>query len=368
VVCGVLLALAACAPGGAAPAAKPAAESRPAWQQQWDDVSAKARQEGKVVIEVPAEVVDGYRVAFRSLRERFGFDIEARPSTPDTPQVLLRECAVGRQSIDLLLSGMGEAIEVYPKGCLAPVKPRLILPEVTDPANWRGGVLKFNDPEDAYFFQVGESIYGPVIINSERLKPEDIASSRDLLKPEYKGKIAGFDPRRAGAGRSDATYFLRVLGPDFVRALYLDQGMTTTADHRQLAEWVARGVHWIGVGHVERGVEPLRREGLPIQVAALQDAPGYAVGGTTVLKLVKDSPHPNAATVLLNWMASREGQKLMMDVIGQPTRRTDVEIPDSVPWYRIPKDGVSYLDEYDFDTYVNKRPEAARVLTELLGR
>ena len=45
-----------------------------------------------------------------------------------------------------------------------------------------------------------------------------------------------------------------------------------------------------------------------------------------------------------------------------------MEIPDSVPWYRIPKDGVSYLDEYDFDTYVNKRPEAARVLTELLGR
>jgi ABC-type Fe3+ transport system substrate-binding protein len=313
-------------------------------------------------------VVDQYRAAFRPLRDRFGFDVEARASTPDTPQVLLRECSVGRQSLDLILSGMSEAVEVYPRGCLTPVRPRLILPENTDPANWRGGRLKFNDPDDAYFLQLGESIYGSVIVNSERLKPSDITSSRDLLKPEYKGKIAGFDPRRAGAGRSDATYYLRVLGPDFVKGLYLDQAMTSVADHRQLAESVARGAYWIGVGHVERGVEPLRREGLPIEIAVMNDAPGYAVGGTTVVKLVKDSPHPNAATVMLNWMASREGQKVMMEVIGQPTRRTDVEIPDTVPWYRIPKDGVDYLDEYDFDTYVNKRPEAARILTELLGR
>jgi ABC-type Fe3+ transport system substrate-binding protein len=103
-------------------------------------------------------------------------------------------------------------------------------------------------------------------------------------------------------------------------------------------------------------------------VAFLQDAPGYVVGGTTVIKMVKDAPHPNAATVVLNWMASREGQKAMMEIIGQPSRRTDVEVPDSVPWYRVPKPGVEYHDEYEFDTYVNKRAEAARILTELLGR
>ena len=104
------------------------------------------------------------------------------------------------------------------------------------------------------------------------------------------------------------------------------------------------------------------------RVVTMQDAPGYVVGGTTVLKLIKDAAHPNAATVMVNWMASRDGQKTMMEIIGQPTRRTDVEVPDSVPAYRVPKDGLSYLDAYDFDYYVNRRPESARVLIDLLGR
>ncbi len=361
----VMLLVAACT--RAEPPPTPTGET--AWQAEWNAVLAAARKEGKVVVDVPAEVADQYRAAFRGFRERYGIEVETRAGgTAETAQVILRECAVGRQSLDVVLGGMSEALEVYPQGCLAPIRPRLLLPEVTAPIGWRDGVLKFNDPEDQYFLQLGESVYGPPIINTERLKPEDVASSRDLLKPEYPGKIASFDPRRAGAGRSDATYFLRVLGPEFIRQLYREQEVASTADHRQLAEWVARGVYWIGLGHVERGVEPLRQEGLPIGIAVLRDAPGYVVGGSTVLKLVKGAPHPNAATVMVNWMASREGQKVMMEIIGQPTRRVDVEIPDRVPWYRIPTAGVSYVDEYDFDTYVNKRPEAARVLTDLLGR
>jgi ABC-type Fe3+ transport system substrate-binding protein len=282
--------------------------------------------------------------------------------------LILRECAVGRPSLDVALGGMSETLEVYPRGCLTPLRPRLILPEVTDTSKWRGGHLTFNDPEDQYFLQLGESVYGMPLINTERLRPEELASSRDLLKPELKGKIVSYDPRRAGAGQSDATYFLGVLGPDFVGELYKGQDVTNTADHRQLAEGVARGVYLVGLGHVERGVEPLRREGLPLGVATLQDAPGYVVGGSTVLKLIKDAAHPNAATVMANWMASRDGQRTMMEIIGQPSRRTDVEVPDSVPSYRIPKDGVSYQDAYDYDYYVNKRPESGRVLLDLLGR
>ncbi|HEY7064137.1 MAG TPA: extracellular solute-binding protein [Chloroflexota bacterium] len=353
----------------AGPGAAPAAATPATGQSQWDEVLAAARKEGKVVVDVPAEVVDQYRSAFRDFREQFGIEVEARAgSTADTAQLILRECAVGRPSLDVALGGMSETLEVYPRGCLTPLRPRLILPEVTDTSKWRGGHLTFNDPEDQYFLQLGESVYGMPLINTERLRPEELASSRDLLKPELKGKIVSYDPRRAGAGQSDATYFLGVLGPDFVGELYKGQDVTNTADHRQLAEGVARGVYLVGLGHVERGVEPLRREGLPLGVATLQDAPGYVVGGSTVLKLIKDAAHPNAATVMANWMASRDGQRTMMEIIGQPSRRTDVEVPDSVPSYRIPKDGVSYQDAYDYDYYVNKRPESGRVLLDLLGR
>jgi ABC-type Fe3+ transport system substrate-binding protein len=45
-------------------------------------------------------------------------------------------------------------------------------------------------------------------------------------------------------------------------------------------------------------------------------------GGPVV---IKNSPHPNAATVLINWLLSREGQELYSRAHGQATRRLDVD-------------------------------------------
>ena len=67
-----------------------------------------------------------------------------------------RECSAGRASMDVLLGGLSELITLYPKGCLAPVKPKLLLPEVVDTKKWRGGFLKFNDPEGQYLLQLAE--------------------------------------------------------------------------------------------------------------------------------------------------------------------------------------------------------------------
>src|SRR5712692_6328570 len=265
------------APAGAAasqPQAAPAALAPTDTSPQWQEVLTRARAEGRVVVDVPPEVGDAYRAAFQVIPERFGFTVETRTiGTAEIAQLLLRECSVGRQSLDVVLGGLSEVFDVYPRGCLAPIKSQLLLPEVADPANWRDGVLKFDDPDGDYFFQLGEYVTGVLIYNSQRLKPADIATSRDLLKPELKGKIASHDPRQAGGGRGLATYLLEVLGPDYIRQLYLGQDVARTSDQRQLAEWIARGVHLVGLGSVERGIEPLRQEGLPIGVTRLTDIP-----------------------------------------------------------------------------------------------
>ena len=354
------------APGGAAASG----EGRAAWQQQWDEVVAKARQEGKVVFAAPAEASNEYRAGLRRFSEQYGIEVETRtPSAGDLPQIVMRECGANRQSFDVLQGGMSEAFEVYPRGCIAPVKPLLILPEVADPANWRGGFLKFNDPDGQYLLQMGEHVSGALIYNTERMKPEELRTGRNLLKPELKGRMATLDPRVAGAGRGAATYFLEVLGPDFIRDVYVGQDLARTNDHRQLAEWIARGVYLVGLGAVDRSVEPLMKEGLPIGLMAPDDLPGYLSGGSTVVKAIKNPPHPNAQIVLLNWLASREGQRLMMEALEQPTRRVDVPVPESIPAYRLPREGVAYeLDSYDFAYYTDRRQETTKTLLQILGR
>jgi ABC-type Fe3+ transport system substrate-binding protein len=140
-----------------------------------------------------------------------------------------------------------------------------------------------------------------------------------------------------------------------------------TGDYRQLADWIAKGVHWIGLGQISRPIEPLRKEGLPIEVVTHKDFPGFLSGGGGVLKVLKNPPHPNAATILLNWLASKEGQEFFSDVSEWPSRRVDVS-RKGLPEYLFPKAGVKYLDNFDYKFYTEKRPETSKKLIELLGR
>ena len=150
--------------------------------------------------------------------------------------------------------------------------------------------------------------------------------------------------------------------------LYLGQGMVYSTNHRQLSEWVARGTYSMALGVQERGFEPFLKENFPIKVLnALDDAPGYLLGGSSVLKIMKDTPHSDGATVLANWIASKEGQEIYSRTVQQPSRRTDVQA-NEIPPYIYPKPGVKYLDTYSVDFYTKKRPEVTKVLENLLGR
>jgi ABC-type Fe3+ transport system substrate-binding protein len=335
----------------------------------WEQTLKKAQKEGKVVLGTGVGVPAFRQNATSAFLKRFGLDLEMRIlEGAELTTVVGRECGAGRPSIDVLLGGLSELISVFPKGCLAPLKPRLVLDEAENSKYWKGGFLKWSDPEGQYFLQTSDQVYGSLIINSNLVKENELTSIKDLLKPQYTGKIASYDPRKSGAGQSDATYWYAALGEGFVKRLFVDQKVVYTSDHRQLAEWIARGVYLIGLGSVDRNVEPLRQEGLPIGiVAALSDAPGYITGGSSVLKLVKDSPHPSGATILVNWLASKEGQEIFSQATGHPSRRVDVG-PKGVPSHRIPAPGTDYLDTYTFEFYSKKRPEISKKLAELLGR
>ena len=207
---------------------------------------------------------------------------------------------------------------------------------------------------------------GFVIVNTNQVKPEDIATAKDLLRPEFRGKIASFDPRRGGSGEATAVYLLVTRGEEYVWQLYFGQKVVSTTNFRQLAEWVGRGVYSIGLASRESETQRFRKEGLAIAVVNLQDAPGFLVGGRSVLKLVNRSPHPNAATVLLNWLASREGQELFSRTSLQPSRRVDVRVKE-IPDYVLPQPGVKYLDTYEYDFYVNRRGELRKLFKKVFG-
>jgi ABC-type glycerol-3-phosphate transport system substrate-binding protein len=139
------LVLSACgqasAPTPTAQPAKPGATSATA-SADWDTVVAAGKGEGKVtLIGPPGDAVTN--VLVEEFQTQYGINVEytALPGSA-VPTKVNTERSAGQYNWDVLIAGTANTLEVLiPSGDLDPIDSALILPEVKDPKNWRGGKL-----------------------------------------------------------------------------------------------------------------------------------------------------------------------------------------------------------------------------------
>ena len=81
---------------------------------------------------------------------------------------------------------------------LAPIKPALILPEVTDLKNWRNHALEFADKAGSYNLVFSDNVLPSVFYDAKQVKPEEIARLHDLLHQKWQGQIVINDPIPSG--------------------------------------------------------------------------------------------------------------------------------------------------------------------------
>jgi ABC-type Fe3+ transport system substrate-binding protein len=275
----------------------------------------------------------------------------------------------GKLSYDLTVSGASNLLEN--KDLLEPLPPRLLTPEASDASKWtssKGPGFKWDDHEQQYVLQMSEWVSGYILINTSMVPPGTLTTWKDLLKPEYRGKIAAHDPRGAGAGQAVASYLVYKLGEQFVADLYKGQDVALTRDYAQVGDWVAQGRYAIGIGQTSDRIEALRKENAPLSAYSLSDAPGQLSGGFSVVGLFRTQsvPHPNAAAVFLNWLLSKDGQYALNYPQLQGSLRQDVP-RDYVPDYIIPKPGVEYVDTYGED-FVAIRNNISAQVAAIMGR
>jgi ABC-type Fe3+ transport system substrate-binding protein len=66
---------------------------------------------------------------------------------------------------------------------------------------------------------------------------------------------------------------------------------------------------------------------------------------------LKNSPHPNAAALFLNWITTKEGMQLYIDLEGAPGTRIDLDTSRLPVQEVIPEPGKEYFDSAEW-TYV----------------
>ncbi len=352
------------------PAAAPAVQANPA---EWERLKEAARREGKVVVLGPgfpalrSSIVEGFQQAHGITVEYIGATAGEAVTRVD------RESRAGNVTVDVYVGGTPSGWTMAERGQIDDVVPLLVDPEVVNPAVWRGGALRLTPPSDKLpkdFYcclQTAEWVMTDLFVNSQVIPPSAITSWKDLLKPEYKGKITANDVRSPGPGRTTAGYLWALFGEQYLRDLFEGQQVMLTSDSRQQAEWVARGTYPIGIALVQAAVEPLRAEGLPLERVFPADGPGIVVGGFGGVRKIKNGPDPSAAAVFINWFASRDAQESYERVMMETSLRTDVS--HSVPDYVIPKAGVAYpYDDYAPDYYHTYGGPVLEKMQQILGR
>lgn len=339
-------------------------------KESWESILSNAKKEGKITIY--GQVGPDLRVALtKALKEELGLDLELVPGKGgEVATRFLTELKAGTPSADILLGGATtfrgnpEAYAAWEK-----LEPLLILPEVLDSKAWPNGKLPFIDSQKKIIplvLQADQLLW----VNTDTVKPGQIKAYRDLLQPQWKGKIVMADPTIPGISQDWIKLILMKVfgqaeGESFLRK-FAAQEPVLTRDSRQQIEWVARGRYPVCVGIDEQAAYNMHKSGTPIARLAAEEG-NFLAGGGSYLGMSLKRPHPNAAVAVVNWLLSASGQEVYSNGFGGPAARWGVKTKGVSPMaYAFPGEKLYMLDEESVLFTPKSLDAAKRIFTPLV--
>ncbi|HLH25803.1 MAG TPA: ABC transporter substrate-binding protein [Chloroflexota bacterium] len=308
-----LLLLAACsapasrpaAPSASSAAAPAAAATVPAPLQALID---GARQEGQLTLvwgENTAGGAEGARRWADGFNRRYGLNVDVRftpgPSMPEVAAKIAQENQAGRPaSSDVLIGSEAHIVSMIQADALLPVDWASWAPNIQDPRLIApGGVA----------VQLASRVVG-ITYNSDRVRGDAVPTSlQDVLKPEYKGRIAA---------TPYAANFDRLASPEL-------WGEQRTVDYVTKLADQASGL--MRCGEVNRllsgefdmlvtdcgsyDAHRMQAQGAPLGHVIPSDAAEIAYW---YLGVPRNAAHPNAAKLFINYVLGREGQDILYEL------------------------------------------------------
>jgi iron(III) transport system substrate-binding protein len=325
----------------ALPAVGDGAESKSVWQQEWEKITAGAKQEGEVRLWGDQELTHPEIIAGFTKEYPYIKAVTVSGRVGDLMPRIVAERRAGKHLADLYSGGLGgrSFFDFHKAGVLDPIKPLLILPEVIDTLNWLNGEHYYADREKQFVFMYEGSVAGVGLhYNTHLVDLKEFKSYWDLLSPKWKGKILLFERSGVGSPSMVRFYHNAQLGPEFIKRLFSEMDVTVSQDRRQSSDWLASGKFPICIdcGDTDRA----KQQSLPVDEfpqANLKEATyEVSTSGNSGLALINNAPNPNAARVFINWVLSRSGQ-----TVWQTVMNTKVQEPSDSMRVDIPKDKVA---------------------------
>ena len=313
------------------------------WKAKWEKIVEAAKKEGQINTYGLADTT--HPAILKAFNKRYP---EIKVVTVFGRSGLLHRVVAERRARkylgDVFASAPRTTRGAYQAGYLQPIRPVLILPEVTDQSKWYIGKHFWGDTKKEYLFTFeGTPGSASMTYNTNHLtNPEKIRSYWDVLNSKWRGKIVMFS---YGGGASIPTPMLVMLnnpalGRKFIKRLFEEMDVTFFRDTRQAVDTLGRGKFIICF--MCRRVDQAKNAGLPIEnfsVDKIKEAGIIGGGNSSIISYFDKAPHPNAAIVFINWFLSREGQITWQRVLnkivgdGSDSFRNDIPKDDVLRGY-----------------------------------
>jgi len=340
---------------------------------EWDQLVKAAQKEGKVELILGGQMPRKLRTIMPEFTKKYGIKVNYQTGSSRRHSARIRaERKGGKFTIDVWIGGAYTALSILlPNKMLAPLKPLLIDPEVSNPKRWYQGKLHFTDPEGRYIFTWGASPAYTIAINTNLVKPGQIKSYWDVLDPKWKGKIVARSPARRGAAASSVPMLLTPsIGKKWFERWANDMDVTIVRDSRQGVEWLALGRFSIGMFGLGTPAEEAAKQGFPILPYlphVLKEGEILSASAANIMAV--DHPaNPNAQKLFINWALSKEGQSIFIKTgKTSDSLRVDVQEDLVAPQYRIRNDRKYYVGFSD-PSFINNQRTHLKTLRRIMKK
>ncbi|MEK7354506.1 MAG: extracellular solute-binding protein, partial [Chloroflexota bacterium] len=294
-------------PAASASVSVPASNLPPLTSQDaaWAKVIEAAKKEGKVSIYSYNLVGDIGLTVAKAFKDRFGITVDI--ITGRGAEILERvktEKRLDKLTADIHDGTPVFAIAMKTEGLTVGLADQL--PVFRETGVWRASVFGI-DTTDKHVAAMTLQYRGPWI-NTREVMPKDVPEAwRELLKPQWKGKMMLTDPTTSGGPQQVFVPMIRekIIDDNYLIALY-QQDLLFSSSSQDEGRMLARGERAISILASSATYFRYVAEGAPIKAIDMKDGVVLVLGPGMVA--FNGGPHPNATKLFFNWFFSSDGQ------------------------------------------------------------
>ncbi len=192
---------------------------------------------------------------------------------------------------------------------------------------------------------IGESPLPMVIMYNTNLVDEASAptSWEDILKPEFKGKIAMADPAKSGSAYTILATTVQAFGKDtagwdFAKNFYNNLDGKVLSSSSSVYKGVADGEYAVGLTLEKEAIKYVLN-GAPVKIVYPSEGTSAVPDGVAI---IKDAVNMENAKVFVDFVLSKETQEIMAKNLSRRSIRNDVDSPEGL-------DALSTIKQVDYD-------------------